>query len=584
MAFHFLHHALGDLWRHRIGWFWPIWLTTTAFGVIVVNCALPSRKAGAGEMTSEPAAPLSRSDIAVFALFILFVACYSIGILWAVAFTYYDNSLFTLGSLAGHNIGPFIWPDEGRFFPLSLQEFNLIRTFSASAVAYHLVRIVQLVLSCALLVPLDKALGFKARLGLITVVLITPSVLISFNGLIYSEANAIVSLLCLVWCIKRFDQTRSKMWAGGAIVSAQLMLYYKETAFILIAGFAIGRLVWRCWRTDKARYDTARLRDPESILDSFLLLVVIVFLLYYLIAMYPHFGARYAVQLRLPFQQMLGSYLQIDLLAFVLILVVSIRSLLIVKGTLSPSLLWDPLALGAVFYIAGYLVLRMQSAYYLAPADVIAVLYLGHLALQYARSSVWQTTSLIAVLGIIILAQDVLLSAFRMFEAKNVVHAKALIGKEIQRRYESVPRSVFRIFFPFASPTSQMELGAYLDYRGVPIEGDPSTLDRGRTVELVGRTIQKDGLCVISRPLICHHVDKPAPGDLVVILPDDGADAADVAEYRRPGDDVLLSYSPYPPMSATVKDLIAPLRVISPKFARSSLPENFLHASVILWK
>jgi hypothetical protein len=46
-----------------------------------------------------------------------------------------------------------------------------------------------------------------------------------------------------------------------------------------------------------------------------------------------------------------------------------------------PWLLWDDLALGGVAYFLAYLYLGMFQAYYLAPVDLIAGLYVGRFVL-----------------------------------------------------------------------------------------------------------------------------------------------------------------------------------------------------------
>ena len=115
----------------------------------------------------------------------LFLACYIAGSLVWEDFTYYDNSHFTNATLVGRNIAIQILPWNGRFWPLGHQEFNLIRHFTSSVAGYHALRIVQLVLLCGILLVFDEELSIQARVALIILVLITPSILISFNGLIY---------------------------------------------------------------------------------------------------------------------------------------------------------------------------------------------------------------------------------------------------------------------------------------------------------------------------------------------------------------------------------------------------------------
>ena len=80
----------------------------------------------------------------------------------------------------------------------------------------------------------------------------------------------------------------------------------------------------------------------------------------------------------------------------------------------------------------GYICLHMVSSYYLAPVDLIAVLYLGRLAFFRGTSSV-AVKIMHFRLVCFVLCQDVSLSAFRMYERKNVIHAKSEMAKVIKR-------------------------------------------------------------------------------------------------------------------------------------------------------
>jgi hypothetical protein len=74
--------------------------------------------------------------------------------------------------------------------------------------------------------------------GLVIVTLLTPSILISFNGLMFLERDVLFFLACFVLSVKRFEQTKSIAWAVAAVVCAQIMLYRKETVFLLLLCFA----------------------------------------------------------------------------------------------------------------------------------------------------------------------------------------------------------------------------------------------------------------------------------------------------------------------------------------------------------
>lgn len=586
MIYHLLRHLLHPLktlWRERIDLFWPIWIAITLIGVMLVIWVVPRQESVPLDPTRPRRNDWSAAAILAVAFLGVFLSCYIAGSLMWEDFTYYDNSMFTLGTLAGHDIPIPIWQDLGRFWPLGYQEYNVLRHLTSSVTGYHVLRTLQLVLLSGILLFFDEELSVQARVGLIILALLTPSLLISFGGLIYPESNLVFSLACLAWSVKRFDETRSIGWALAAVIFSQFMLYYKETAFLLLLGFALGRLPLRCL-VDPIGWDFKRLRDPESRLDACLAFLVVPFLLYYLAAMFPGFSTRYADDFRLSSSQVLRAYLQVDLLAWVFVAVVLARLILILRRKVAPSLLWDGLALGGIAYVASYLVLRMQAAYYFAPVDLIALLYLGHLAIL-SRKNMGLGTKLCAVaVLILILLQSLPLSAFRMYERKNVIHAKAEMGRAIEAQYESGPQNVKRLFFPFASPNRIMEFGAYLNYRGVPTERVPDDTPTTGKVVMVGKAIRADGPCMRGKPLVCRAGRSPDPGDLIVVLPDDLTQTDELNSYGQDSSQLLFSYRPRPSIPRWLRPYVNHLHVVSPAFAHDPLPDLWLNASLNLQK
>ncbi len=204
-----------------------------------------------------------------------------------------------------------------------------------------------------------------------------------------------------------------------------------------------------------------------------------------------------------------------------------------------------------------------------------------------------------------VLFQDVSLSAFRVFEGKNVIHGKAEIARVIKARYQGGAGNVQRVFFPFASPYTVMEFAAYLSYRGVPVEGVPvesagwlgylwredwSVRVEGvpvksaglHSVALVSRSVAKDGPCVGYRSLVCHAGSSPDPGDLVIVLPDDDASLAETTPYRS-GGELLFSYEPRPRIPRWLYALVGRLNVAASTSPHKKLPDRWLHASVTAW-
>ena len=576
----FFVHILKALWAMHPQRFWLIWFTITTTSLIYVVSVVGQVATPRSQKTRKR--PISLILIwrqvgmprAVVALMLLavFLASYIVMILVWEDFAYYDNDLFMLYALKGHNFPLAIWRDNGRFFPFGLQEFNLIRHFTNTPTGYQLLPIVQLLIFFCILLILDAELNITARAGLAILTLLTPSVLLSFGGLIYPERNVLLLLGCLVLSVTQFDKTKAVAWAVAAVGCAQIMLYCKETGFLLLVGFAAGRLILRCRNGQHARWDYERLWDQESRLDLCLASLAVMFLLSYFAVMGIHGNMNYNINARRQMAAVVLDYLGLDLLACLFMAVVLGRIYMILRGRTAPWLLWDGLAIGGVAYFFAYLYLGMFTAYYLAPVDLIAVLYVGRsVLLSWKNTQSWRKAAAL-MLAFAVVLQDVSLSAFAVFERKNVIHAKVEMASMMEARYRNGTGKVPTLFFPFAEPYPIMEFVVYLNYRGIPIN----------RVALVKAAIAKDSRCMKYRNIICHPASGPAPGDLVVVLPDDEASLADALEYRERGQ-LLFSYEPRPSILHWLYPVIGSFPLAAGDYYEAR-PDRWMDASVTVWK
>ena len=539
---HHLFHPLRLLWDGRVTFFWPIWISITIIATVLTSLVV---SVSPGEVCQQNRSTRefhwSFRSVFLLILLILVLVCYGCGIVVWEDFTYYDNSHFTNGTLIGENIALQVSPEGGRFWPLGHQEFSVLRHFTTSVRGYHSLRIVQLVIVCSILWLLDDELKLEARTALVFLFLITPSIVTAFSGLIYPEANVVYWLACFALCMHRFEVTHSRYWAMAAVICVQFMLYYKETVFLFVLGFCLARIASRCWTNEKA-WEWNRLRDPESRLDLCIASLSVVFVLYYLAAMFPKFGSSYAAGRRLALGQILSMDLGLDLLSAVFVCVCLVRAFDIVHRKAAWSSLWDGLALGAICYLLGFLILRMESGYYLAAVDLVAILYVGRMLFLHFKDMGTFAKLCAVSLGLLIVLQDTTLSAFRMYERKNVVHAKAEAASAIKARYGKNSQNVRRIFFPFAKPFYILEFASYLQYVGVPIE-QGTTGSNHNGVLLLGGQIEADGPCGY-RAFLCHPGRKPESGDVVVVFPDDNASVDAIVHYQENSSAILLSYYP----------------------------------------
>jgi hypothetical protein len=572
-------------------WFWLIWITITTAAVMWVALAVRPAAAPQNQKTTitinlMPAWRLIRTPAAVAALtlLVIFLGVYvAMTLVWE-DFAYYDNSMFTLGTLRGHNIPLLIWRDEGRFMPLALQEFNLIRHFTNTNIGYHVLLIAQLLMFFCILLMLDAELSLTARVVLGIFVLLTPSILTSFNGLIFPERDVLFFLVCLLLSVKQFELTRSIAWAIAAVISAQIMIYYKETAFLLLLGFALARIILRCRNGRHGAWDYDRLWGREGLLDLCLGCLAILFLLYYLAEVRLHLvDASHSGHYRESLGELILNYIRIDILAWLFVAIVLGRAYLVLRRRVAPDLLWDGLALGGTACFVAYLALRIFSIYYMAPVDFIAMLYLGRLlVLSLAKLSSWGKMAAM-LMTLVVLAQGVLVSAYTVFERKNIIRGKVEIASLVQGQFQRSSGNVLRLFFPFANPYVIMEFASYLSYRGVSIEGATDGARGPNNVVLAASTATEDGLCVAWLKIRCHVVKGPSPGDLVIVLPDDEPSLAKAWEYRN-GGELLLLYEPYPRLSQWLSSLFDQLHIRALRHGSGTMPGSWLYGSVTLWK
>jgi hypothetical protein len=588
--------VMRTVWRWRVQHFLLIW---TAMTVLWASCtALAVWRSAPAIGRGEPAVhetnartqpSMGYSSWMALTLLVLFLACYMVLLLKGENFAYYDNWLLTRFSLSGVNFPPPIWPQEGRFFPLAHQEFNLIQHFTKSLIGYHIVPMIQLlILSCTLLV-LDKQLTVKARAGLAVLVLVTPGFVIGFGGLIYPERNIVFCLVCLLLFVKRLEESQRIGWAIAAVVSAQIMIYEKETAFLLVLGLAIGGLVFGYWKQQTEVSKNHLLQRKENRLYTCLALLTIPFLLYYLAAMNLRSNVHYNADTRLTFLSTAISYITLDLLAWLFAIFFFGRAYRILQRRTLASPFWDGVALGGVLCFAAYLYLGLSSAYYLAPVNLIAVLYVGRfLVLAWTQTRLWPRIA-IGSLCTIVLLQNLALSAICLYQRKNLLHAKAAISQILIDRYRA--GQLHSLFFPFADPYVVHEFAAYLSYRGVPIEEAATEFaGSGRAVRLSARSIQKDSRCVEWFTFLCHARSQPEKGDLVIVLPDDSASFADALPYRSPNE-LVFSYQPRPEILHALGPINRRIHIASHLFypygfelqgswPQEELPDRWLDASI----
>jgi hypothetical protein len=331
------------------------------------------------------------------------------------------------------------------------------------------------------------------------------------------------------------------------------------------------------WRVDQ-------LWVRESRLDLGLICLSVLFLILYF--GFVGFGRMdYDLRYSVPFVDVLLGYTRLDFGPWLLVAALVGRIYIMLRHRSAPFLLWDGLACGAVAYFLAYVCLGIVRSYYLAPVDLITILYIGRIAVLSWSNIGRERKIVIAALGSIVLLQDTSGATFAVYIHKNIIHANAEIASAVRAKFEHRIQNDVRLFFPFSGVYGIKEFGAYLSYRGVPVDGAadnaPPFLDKVRLLakstnirpRSSDERTDQDACSDYSR-IRCELVSGPAPGDLVIVLPIDMASRSEVSMYREKGE-LLLYSKPLLPIPNWLHSLFV--------YMNGQFPDRWMDASVTKW-
>jgi hypothetical protein len=244
-------------------------------------------------------------------------------------------------------------------------------------------------------------------------------------------------------------------------------------------------------------------------------------------------------------------------------------------GEMDP--LWESLAAGALGYFFVIIALGLVSGYYMAPVDLVALLYLARVSLAWLLNPTRVRVSIVAIAFTCIMLHNVAYSSFRMIERKNLIAATKEFADFLGDYHSQT--DTLELFFPYASQYHLMEISSYLRYRGFHLVGQPVSNNVASPRLLIeGREAFPYGQCVDFRGYSCAHADSPGGGALIVVLPEDNASTRDV---ENAGKDSNLVFSVKACEVCTrYASWFRVLHAISPEFSTSPLPEHWLQLHV----
>ena len=362
--------ALAALYAPHV-WFLAVWIATPVLLIVATRSRLVHADA-----LAIPARPTTRIDLAAIAAAGLFFCLYASLVLYGEDLVGADYA-----QLTAQRFFPMpIWPQNRRFFPLGLQEYNILGFLGKHATLYHAWSVVQLgvVLACVVRVLAPAPLWL--RCAACAFMAVVPSIAYAFFGLIYPERDLIFWMSIWMVCLQSYWRTGSRVAFASALIAAQWMLYYKEIVFLMVGAFAAGKMLVDVYLERPLKSLAAFAQS--HVLELSHLILCAVFLGVYLLEMRASTGASYAMNVgrRGAALAALQFYIRWDLPLAALAIALGLRLAMVIMGRRRIDPMWDVLAVSAVIYVLAYVKLAMIKDYYPAPADFIAVLYLARLA------------------------------------------------------------------------------------------------------------------------------------------------------------------------------------------------------------
>jgi hypothetical protein len=185
----------------------------------------------------------------------------------------------------------------------------------------------------------------------------------------------------------------------------------------------------------------------------------------------------------------------------------------------------------------------------------------------------------VAIVFLFVLVHDIAYSSFRMVERKGVITAKSQFADFMNSYLATEKGRNVELFFPYSDGYHIMGLSSYLRYRGFPLQGQRDGADETVTrLVMASRENFDDSRCVNYRDYACIHTDRPAPGALIVILPDDDIAMSDAQRIAK-NSDLVFSANACAACSKP-NSWFRSLHAISAEFSVKPLPEHWLRLDV----
>ena len=297
-------------------------------------------------------------------LFYVLAIVYLFALIYRANWIFGDDHQFMATTLIGKSIYTFDNFKIGRFFPLAFIEFNIIKYLSNSPYSYYLWVCVKALITIFFLFNtlrlLNKNNKFSVYISMILFLCI-PNVYLVFSDIIYPEASLIPLLAIFCWSYVYALKSQKRMYYILALIIANLSIYFKEPVFGVLIIFSISN--WFLRRRELSR--------DEKVFHSLLVLSAIVFIFAYYFFVFKDAPNLYHQNLK---SSLIKSIIYYSCITPILGMLLPLFIYRWLGKDRSKEKLSDVFFITGVSYISAYIVLRLHSSAYPAPAYVFLII------------------------------------------------------------------------------------------------------------------------------------------------------------------------------------------------------------------
>jgi hypothetical protein len=210
--------------------FWTSWFLTLAPFLIGTFICIGTNLRNA-ERPSLVSFGFTKIQTLSLSLFIFIIGCIFVSCL---SFDFMDNSAIIVQWI-NHGPKPLsIRVGSSRFFPLHTYEFYFIFKWTSSLYAYYSIPFIQFFIFAFSLQHLLKQIDADNILNTFSIICFG-GVILCFTGLVFPESTILLLLPFFYLSVLKWYEKREWLWFFLAGLTAQIMLYYKEPVFTLVA-------------------------------------------------------------------------------------------------------------------------------------------------------------------------------------------------------------------------------------------------------------------------------------------------------------------------------------------------------------